>query len=138
MCFVVFVFVIVFGVWSLGGVDVYYGYGLEVVIFKVSVDFLVENDIFISLIFYFLCFFLYFVNFDVDKKKEEFLVLEFIILLRVKLVGFSEDYCRFLLLQMQLLKYIDILNLDVYVNVIGYELYCMMFKICIFLEVEKI
>lgn len=135
---VVFAFAIAFGAWSLGGVDAYYGYGLEAAISKASVDPLAENDTFTSLTPYLLRLLSHPVNFDVDKKKEELLALESTTLLRVKLVGFSEDHRRLSLLQTQLSKYIDTLNPDVHANVIGHEPHRMMSKIRISLEVEKI
>lgn len=129
--------------WSLlllvGGVDGYgYGYGLEAAISRAREDPLAEVDTFAALSAPLLRLLSHPVGFDVDKKKEEILSLESTTLLRVRLVGFSEDRRRLSQLESQLSKYVDALNHDIYTNVIGHEPHRMVARTRISLEVERI
>jgi hypothetical protein len=121
------------------GVDGYgYGYGLEAAISRATEDPLAEVDTFAALAPPLLRLLSHPVGFDVDKKKEEILSLESTTLLRVRLVGFSEDRRRLAQLESQLSKYVDALNHDIYTNVIGHEPHRMVAKTRLSLEVERI
>jgi hypothetical protein len=132
--------VLVVAIVATGGVDAGYGYGygLEAAVSKASVDPLGEDDTFSALSLPLLRLLSQPVGFDVDKKREELLALESTTLLRVRLVGFSEDRRRLTQLESQLIKYIGALNPDVHANVIGHVPHRMMTKTRISLEVERI
>lgn len=115
-----------------------YGYGLEAAIARASEDPLAEEDTFASLSPSLLRLLSHPVGFDTEKKKEELLALESTTLLRVRLVGFSEDRRSLSHLQSQLSKYVDALNPDVYANVIGHEPHRMMAKTRMSVEVERV
>ena len=115
-----------------------YGYGLEAAVSKASVDPLGETDTFSDLSPALLRLLAHPVGYDVDKKREELLALESTSLLRVRLVGFSEDRRRLTQLESQLSKYVGALNPDVHMNVIGHEPHRMLAKTRISLEVERI
>lgn len=115
-----------------------YGYGLEAAISRAAEDPRAEHDTFASLTPSLLRLLSHPVGFDIDKKKEELLALESITLVKVRLVGFSEDRRRLTQLESQLMKYIDALNPDIHANVIGHEPHRMLAKTRVSFEVERI
>lgn len=129
---------------ALGGCEVgrvvaeFGGYGLEAALYQGMKDPLAQNDTFLSLSPALKRLLSHPAGFDVDAKREALLAMESSTLLRVKLVGFSEDRKRLSHLESQLTKYIEALNQDIHANVIGHEPHRLMAKTRITLEVEKV
>ncbi|KAL3679211.1 hypothetical protein R1sor_022167 [Riccia sorocarpa] len=115
------------------------GYGLDTSLYQAANDPLADQDIFPTLSPALKNFLVKNPSFDLGKKIESLSGFESTTLIIVKLVGFPGDDDRGRQqLQLQLARYIDSLNQEVRVGVIGSEPHELMIKTKITVEVTRV
>ncbi|BBN17816.1 hypothetical protein MPTK1_7g17090 [Marchantia polymorpha subsp. ruderalis] len=131
-----FMILILCQTWKVAGSS---GYGLDSALNQAQSDPLADDDIFLSLSPALKNFLVKNPNFDTNKKVQALAGFESTTVINVKLVGFPGDDDRSKQqLETQLSRYIDALNQELRVSVIGSEPHELMVKTKITVEVTRV